>query len=439
MSLINILAIIFVFGLLVLIHELGHFLAARWMGVRVERFSIGFPPVLYSRKIGDTEFCLSAIPLGGYVKMAGFVDESMDTKETGADDEYSSKPVWKRMVIITAGVIMNFILAVVIYTFLSFSQGEVVNSTTTITVSGESGVAEKIGLQSGDEILAINGEKVDEWNDIPVTFFEHIEDDVRFDIVRDGQQMQLTYKGEWLSEEKGELLDIRPLMPARVGDVSPDMPAAEVGLQDGDRIVSITGKPVNTWDEMSEIIRAHPGEEISIAWQRNGQQMESTIKPITYNNVDESGTESSYGIIGIRPFIERKDISFARAAEVGITQPFVIMYLNIKGMWWWISGKKTATETIGGPVMIAKMAGDAARAGWIQFWSLIAALSTVLAFFNILPIPALDGGHLAFLIAEGIMGRPLSIRTRLIIQQVGMALLLTFIIFVLYIDINRFF
>ena len=152
----NIIAIIFVFSVIVIIHELGHFLAARWMGVRVEKFSIGFPPSVYSKKIGDTIFSIGAIPLGGFVKMAGFIDESMDTNMTGASDEFNSKPVWRRIIIITAGVIMNFLLAILIMSSISFFKGEKIYPYTTIGWIGEQGIAEKVGFKLKDKIISLN-------------------------------------------------------------------------------------------------------------------------------------------------------------------------------------------------------------------------------------------------------------------------------------------
>jgi regulator of sigma E protease len=149
---ITILAIIFVFGILVLIHELGHFLAAKWMGVRVERFSIGFPPRLFGRKIGDTDYCISAIPIGGYVKMSGMIDESMDTKLTGADYEFNSKPVWKRMIIIVAGVVMNLLLAILVLTILNYVQGEKITPFTEIGIVGSEGISQRIGWVKSDTV-----------------------------------------------------------------------------------------------------------------------------------------------------------------------------------------------------------------------------------------------------------------------------------------------
>lgn len=439
MSFIGILSIIFAFGILVLIHELGHFLAAKWMGVRVEKFSIGFPPRLFSKKIGETEFSISAIPLGGYVKMSGFIDESMDSKLTGADYEYSSKPVWRRMIIITAGVIMNLLLAIVIYTFLSYSQGETKNPTTTIKVTGESGIAKKIGFKDGDKILSVNNQPVEYWDQVGLGFFDNIENDVTFKVQRGEATLDLVYKHQWLSDEKGELLDIAPVLPARVGETVPDMPASDIGLQRGDVITELDGKPINNWQEMTEVIRNNPEKPMSIKWNRDGSFHQATITPKKIHSTDDEENDTSFGQIGIGYYYLQKPVSFGTALVNGIVQPFRIIYMNIMGLKWVISGVKSAEESFAGPGTIAKMVSDAADRGWVYYLNMLGILNSVLAFFNMLPIPALDGGHFAFLLVEGIMRKPLSIKTRIVVQQLGMALLLSLIVFILYIDFNRLF
>jgi regulator of sigma E protease len=439
MSIISILSVIFAFSLLVIIHELGHFLAARWMGVRVEKFSIGFPPTLFSKKIGETEFTISAIPLGGYVKMAGFIDESMDTKITGSGDEYSSKPVWKRMIIITAGVIMNLILAIVIYSFLNFYQGETQNPTTKVMVAGNIGVAEKIGFKSNDQIKEINGNPVEYWGQIHQAFFQNIDKGVQFTVIREGQQIILNYDPEWFKEQNGELLNIAPLYEARVGETIKGMSAEEVGLLRGDLILNINGTTIANWDEMTSIVRNNPGNELSIEWLRDGKIMQGIITPKNVNIQNEDGITNTIGQVGIYPYVIKKPVSIAQAIIKGLYQPFEIIYMNIKGFQWMISGTKPVEDSLAGPATIAKLISDSAHRGWEYYMTLIATLSSVLAFFNILPIPALDGGHLAFLFIEAVMGKPLSVKTRVVVQQVGMAVLLSLIVFVLYVDFNRLF
>ena len=431
------LAIVFVFGILVVIHELGHFLAAKWMGVRVERFSIGFPPRLFGKKIGDTDYCISAIPLGGYVKLSGMIDESMDGELTGAEYEYSSKPVWKRIIIITAGVVMNFLLAILILTIVSFTKGEVVYPSTEIGSIGQDGIAQRVGLQVGDKIAAIDGVAITTWNEIQTEFIKHLNDDIHFDVIRGNETISLTYKKEWFSEKNAELLDIGWAPSSRVGEIKLDSPAEKAGLKFGDEIKKINGVAVNNWSEMTELIKENPGNVVKIDYTREGQFRTVDIVPETFNEKDSDGNEITVGRIGVYIYYETYDIGLFRAVENGINNTFALIGLNMRGLWWVITGTKSASDVIGGPIMIAKLAQDAAEVGWDRLWNLTAALSAILAFFNILPIPALDGGHLVFLILEGILGRPISTKTKLVVQQIGMAILLTLIVLIIYIDIRR--
>ena len=433
------LAVIFVFGLLVVIHELGHFLAAKWMGVRVERFSIGFPPRLFGKKIGDTDYCISLIPLGGYVKMSGMIDESMDPEMTGADYEFNSKPVWKRIVIIVAGVIMNLILAVIIMAVLTYSTGESITPYTEIGRVGENGIAEKIGFKAGDRVLAINRVPVNNWESIQQEYVKNLNDNIVFEVERGSQRIELNFKKEWFSEKNAEFLDIIYQPSSQVGKVLPDMPAGQIGLQRGDKIVEVAGTEVSNWLEMTEIVRKHPGEEVPIVWLRDGTTLRANITPQSYEETDKDGNEIKVGKIGIEYYYEFRPVSLPHAVYSGFSKTIGLIGLNVRGLWWVISGTKSAREVVGGPIMIAKMAGDAAAAGWEALWTLIAALSAILAFFNILPIPALDGGHLAFLLYEAALGKPLSVKTRMVVQQVGMAVLLTLMVLILYVDLRRIF
>ena len=322
------LAIVFVFGILVVIHELGHFLAAKWMGVRVERFSIGFPPRLFGKKIGDTDYCVSAIPLGGYVKLSGMIDESMDGELSGADYEYSSKPVWKRIVIITAGVIMNLILAIFILTVVSYSKGEIVYPSTEIGEIGENGIAERIGFQLGDKIAAIDGVNITTWNDIHIEFIKHLSNYITFDIVRGEEKLTLLYKKEWFSEKNAEVLDIGWVPLARVGEVKSNSPADSAGLQWGDEIYKINGILVHNWSEMTKIIKKNPGNAITIDYRRKGQVRTVDITPETFTEKDSEGNEISVGRIGVYFYYETYDINIFKAVENRSNRNFL---LNMEG------------------------------------------------------------------------------------------------------------
>ncbi len=436
---ITILAVIFVFGLLVMIHEFGHFIAAILMGVRVERFSIGFPPKLFSKTIKGIEFVIAAIPLGGYVKMAGFIDESMDTNITGAPDEFQSKPFWKKTLIISGGVIMNFLLAVVVLALLNFYQGERIIPETTVGWVGQKGVAAQVGFQKGDKILKVNGQPVHSWNEMQERFIDNLGKDIIFTVERDGKIINLKYDKSYFKEKNGEQLNIAPEISARVGDISPGMPAQKVGLKRGDLIIEIAGQPVNDWMQMTQVIRKYPGKTISIKWKRGDSVLTAQITPQVFMEKDKTGKMIKVGKIGIGMYYEHKEVGLGKAFVLGFNNTIDLIVLNAKAIYWIFTGTKSARELVGGPIMIAKMAGDAAKAGWAYLWYLIAALSSVLAFFNILPIPGLDGGHLVFLIIEAIQGKPIPIKIKLRIQQVGLAILFTLIIFIFYIDISRLF
>jgi regulator of sigma E protease len=371
--------------------------------------------------------------------MSGMIDESMDTEMSGADYEFNSKPVWKRIIIITAGVIMNFFLAVVIMSYLSYSMGESITPFTQIGQVGKDGISKKIGFEVGDDILAVNGVEVESWEQIQQEYIRNLNSDIVFTVERDSRMIDLVFKKEWFSEKNAEFLDIWYMPTSQIGNVQPDMPAGQVGLETGDKIIELDNTPINNWLEMTEVIRAHPGDSIQIAWLRADKIMQAVIVPQKFEETDASGEEIIVGKIGVQHYYQLKPISPGRSIVVGFERTIGLIGLNMRGLWWVLTGTKSAKEVVGGPIMIAKMAGDAAAAGWEAYWTLIAALSAILAFFNILPIPALDGGHLAFLIIEGVIGKPLSIKTRMVIQQVGMALLLTLLVFILYVDLRRLF
>lgn len=334
-----------VLGVLIFIHELGHFLAAKWAGIRVERFSLGFPPRMIGKKIGDTDYCISWIPLGGYVKMAGMIDESMDTKIEGKPDEFMSKPVWQRAIVIGAGPVMNLLLAVGVFAGLIYF----------------SGIPEPI----------------------PV---------------------------------------INALME--------NMPAQEAGLQLGDRIVKIDGETIDNWEELTTIINRNAGKQLQIEWERDGELLSTMVVP-------KLDSTQNIGLIGIRPDSQMRQASLFEAtrlsgmlcwritAEVGST----VMKL--------FRGKESIKEGLAGPLQIAQLAGDFARQGLAALLNFMAIISLQLGLLNLLPIPVLDGGHLVFLGMETALRRPVSIKLRLVVQQIGMVLLLALMAFIIFNDIQK--
>lgn len=437
---IYLLSMLFVLSILIFVHELGHFLAAKLFGVRVERFSIGFPPRLFGVKIGETDYCISAIPFGGYVKLSGMIDESMD-KETikGEPWEFMSKPGWQKVIILSAGVLMNFLLAVVILGASLYYQGEQLLPTTTVGEVVSGGLGEKIGFQKNDRIVAINGQPVHYWNDIASKFIENLGKDVYILVEREGRQVELVMSKDALSLDKSGQLDIAPLFPAMVGELTPGYPASQAGLQTGDRIVAIDGTPVHSWDDMTQIIRASPGKELVLTILRHGKQISVPIIPKSEQEVNEAGETETVGKIGIGPYVEHRKIGFFTSMVKGFENTIFVTQLNVKALGWLVTGKKSPKEILGGPIFITKMAGEFARTGFLNLLILVAHLSIMLAIVNILPIPALDGGHLAIIFLEGVRRKPLSIKTKMAIQQVGLAIILMLMFFLIFNDIRRFF
>lgn len=344
----TLLAFIFVLGLLVFVHELGHFITAKMVGIRVERFSLGFPPRMIGKKIGDTDYCISWIPLGGYVKMSGMVDESLEAGNIkGEPWEYMSKPVWQRIIVISAGSIMNFLTAVAIYALLFYF----------------------IGMGEGIEGTTI-------------------------------------------------------------GEVLSGKPAEAIGMRAGDVVTAVNGQPVQTWEEITNIIHQHPEVEIAIEWQRDGQSFSANVIPQRQEN-------GNIGLIGIGPKIKYRQLGFGESWVAGFTQSYTILKLTVYALKLIITGEEPVRDAIGGPLRIAEEAGKSAKLGFQYLLAFTAVISLNLGFFNMLPFPVLDGGHLVLLLIEGIRRKPLSTKTVLVVQKIGMAFLLALIVFIFFNDLRR--
>ena len=383
-------AFIILLGVLVTIHEFGHFIAARSVGIRVERFSVGVPPRLFSitsidggfllnifffklingklkwhpivskkikkgNRIGsNTEYVIALLPLGGYVKMAGMIDESMDTNITHKSDEFQSKTLFQKIWVLSAGVLMNTILAIIVFSLLGFYNG------------------------------------IPKTNDEPIVF-----------------------------------------------ELQENMPAEKAGVLPGDRIISINSEGISTWSDMTKIIHSNPNNLLSFKIKRGMDILDFDIKTSEYAVPSKSAIDT-IGIIGIAPEVYYEDISFMKAFSNGVSQTISSFGLIIYSIQMLGSGSASISD-LGGPIMIAQLAGQTAEAGITPFLTFMALLSVNLAFLNILPIPGLDGGHIFIHLIEAILRRPLKIKTRIVIQQIGMALLLMLMVTVIMQDITRLF
>lgn len=352
----TIFAFILVLGVLIFVHELGHFLFAKLFKVRVLKFSLGFGPRLFGKKFGETEYVLSAFPLGGFVKMFGENIDEQDIDDGEKDRSYVYKPVWQRFLIVFAGPFFNFVFPVVLFTLLFFGQGLPTSIDTTM-----------------------------------------------------------------------------------VGAVSPDSPALAAGIEKGDIITSINGNQTIVWADILENVKNSDGEPLKVVAQRGSDELEFTIVPHidSATNLFGEEVEQRY-MIGIRmgEILEYEDINIFEAVVKGVEQTWFYIYLTAMGIVKMFQQVVPASE-MGGPILIAQMAGEQFRAGWVNLLYFTSLLSVNLGLLNLVPVPVLDGGHLVFLTLEGIRKKPLSDGAQIIAQKIGMALLGTLMIFVFYNDFVR--
>ncbi|MBX3103184.1 MAG: RIP metalloprotease RseP [Bacteroidetes bacterium] len=435
-------------SVLVIIHEFGHYLPARLFGMRVEKFYLFFdwPRKLFSFKKGDTEYGVGMIPLGGYVKISGIVDESMDTgqlKEAPKPWEFRSKPVWQRAIVMAGGVIMNVLLGMLIFTWIFAVYGEekLANRAETQIYVRPGSVGDSLGFRSGDRILSFMGE--------PVPFLDEVmnpkvllEDKPVFVVKRDGQEVTIHIPSDFINKfaemkdpEKAMLF--APLLSStvRVDDKEGKL-AREMGLQTGDRILTLNDREMGSFNAFSE--------QLSAAKQKlEGDAKLSVTLTYTRKGIDSTFTVTTQlgrkDVLGLAPLdtiaVDYITYGFFQSFAKGTSYAFGTLAQNIKGLRKVFVGDADVTKSLSGPVGIAKMWDKATtKAGFRGFLEMMGLLSMVLALMNILPIPALDGGHLVFLGIEAIIRREPSLKVRMIAQQVGMALLLLLMAFVIVND-----
>ncbi|MBN2731124.1 MAG: RIP metalloprotease RseP, partial [Balneolaceae bacterium] len=363
---------IFAAALLILVffHELGHFLAAKFFGMRVERFSLGFPPRIWGFKKGETDYCIGATPLGGYVKISGMIDESMDTDYLDKEPEpweFRSKPVWQRLIVITAGVIFNMILAVVIFAGIALTIGE--QKVPTESVSGiyvpDSTVVHEVGFRTGDKIVAVNGERVPYFSDL-FSPAQLTASELSYTVVRNGEELTLSMPDSLLDQVgKGGFIDQNNIMfPSLLGKIQGGSPAEAAGLQSGDKIVAVNGDQISSWQELVEKIQNANGP-LELTVLRGDERFQTEVTPNQENIIGIQLAQTSnllevkhiqYGLFGSIGFgIEKTEETFT-----GIIQGFAKMF----------SGDISVKENLGGPVAIAQFTKDATdRAGWLGFWN----------------------------------------------------------------------
>jgi len=439
----TILAAIVVLGILIFVHELGHFLVAKRSGVGVLKFSLGFGPKLVGVKRGETEYLLSALPLGGYVKMIG--EDPTDPLPEAADParSFSLKSVGTRARIILAGPLANLVLPVAIF----WGVFAIVGQPYFLPIVGtpEPGTpAAQAGLQPGDRVQALDGVRIERWTDVEAAVQASAGKPLNFTVTRDGRSFDVRLAPRAVAtrdifgqETQTWDLGLYPLLATRIGQVLPGHVAEQAGLKSGDRIVALNGTPVLEWEQLAKTIHGNPGKPIRLTVERNGQRFEVEVTPRPTKQQTAAG-EEEIGLIGIGPAPESHyhRLNPVTALVAGVNKTVDLSVLIVQGFVKLIQAK-ISPKTIGGPLLIGQMAGEVVQRGPVELLSFTALLSINLAILNLLPIPVLDGGHLLFSLIEWLRGKPVSLRKREIAQQVGMVLLVGLMIFAFYNDISR--
>ena len=426
----TVLAFLFVLGVLVFVHELGHFIVARLHGVRVLRFSLGFDPKLVRFVRGGTEYSIGVIPLGGFVKLAG---ETAEDQRTGAPDEFLSKSKWVRFQVYLAGPVMNVLLAVALLT-VTFSRGaDLPLFETSAPVIGKvaaGSAAERSGLQPGDRILRIGNNDVNTWNELYQAVEPHANNELDVVVLRDGARVSTRVTPD--SQTKYEIgsLGISPVMRPQLLMVDPKGPAARAGLQRGDVVLAVNGQRLDQSGVMDRIHKS-AGKPITLQIERAGQARDVTVVP------EKQGENGMIGITISVFEVRRVDPTLFQAAKLSVRRNWedtVRIVDTIRGL---VQGR-TPMRQLMGPVAIAQLSGTAAQIGWTALLELMAMISLNLGLINLLPVPVMDGGQIAIIAFEGLIRRDLSMRVKERVLLAGAALIVLLMATVIYNDVMRF-
>lgn len=443
-----------VIGILVNIHELGHFFAARLTGMRADIFSFGMGKRLFGYNTrtgftfgnldedfafdGLTDYRFSLLPIGGYVKIAGMVDESMDNdfvNSTPQPWEFRSKNALQKAFVLSAGVIMNFILAVAIYGTIIFSSGDQVINSTKIGYISKNSLAEKIGFQSGDEIKSIGDKKISNWNEVLQGLtVKNVEGNQTVVVNRNGENVKLTIaegkivKALSNKQELGIDLGQQKVFFSEVLSLNA---AGKAGLQKNDTIKLINNQEIYSRNQVTDIVKANKQKPMSFVYSRKGKLDSTTV------TTEKDGLLGVYLSTDFIGKITTKEYGVVEATTYGFNHSVEMINMIFSSISQIFKGNVDAKQAIGGPIMIAKSSAQTAEMGWSSFLKFVAALSLSLALMNILPFPALDGGHLIIVIIEGIIRRELPIKVKMIIQQIGVVILLLLMVAIFYLDLTR--
>lgn len=419
-------------SILVGIHEAGHMVAAKAFGMRVEKFSIGFPPKVWGIQIGETEYSIGALPLGGFVKITGMIDESMDTEQLKSEPqeyEFRSKPAWQRLIVMLGGIIVNVITGVIVFILITFIFGKHFIPKDEVNKNGIAvgETAKAIGLKRGDKLVEVNGKDYKSFNDAK-DMSALLEDGSSYTVLRNGERIVIPLPEDLLdrlTDADEEFISF--LNPFEVGEVRKKSPADSAGLKIGDKILKVDNSSIEFFQDMKPALENKEGKHVKLTIAREGKIMELNSR---------INAEGQLGFIAQSLLKEEhKEFGFGESISVGTYDAFNVIFTQIKAFGKIFTGKLNASKSLSGPIGMASIYGS--EWNWKRFWVITGMLSMILAFMNLLPIPALDGGHVIFILYEMISGRPPSDNFLKYAQTVGMILLLGLMAFAFGNDIYK--
>jgi regulator of sigma E protease len=447
--LLTLAAFIFVLSVVVFVHEAGHFVAAKLNGIYVVTFSIGFGPKIIRKRIGETEYAISALPFGGYVKMAGET-EHVDGRESESDDVladvpqekyYRSKNPWQRMSVVLAGPFMNALLALILFVMSVWIQGVFVANPRDIIVSvTPDSPAEAAGFMPGDVVISVNGERVQAGKEIAdlITYDENAIS--RFVVQRLTDTLEIDVSPAWNEEEGRLIVGIFSYSRPMIGDVKRDGPAYDAGMRSGAMVLSVNDTTINTYIELEQLVHDRLGIPLDFVWVQNGDTMSATITPEGMDAAKEGEKLDivQVGAIGINEHYEKHKVGFGESILLG-ARAYREMFIGIMQFLKKLVTGKASIRAVGGPLRVGVMAGEMVRWGFNYLISFIAFFSLNLAIFNLLPILPFDGGHFVIFLVEGLTGRKPGPRVEEVMGQVGFIILIALMAFIFAVDIFNIF
>ncbi len=434
----TLLSFAFVLGVLVFVHELGHFLAAKRVGIRVLKFQLGFNPTVISFRRGDTEYGIGALPLGGYVKMAGENPEEVERDKQGhivrRSDEFLSKSKWQRFQVLIMGPTMNILLAVLLTALVLYQGVEKAAYEGQPPVVGAVAVgspAAGAGVRPGDVIETVNDHTVNTWEQLYVSIGSRANREVSLRVRRDGQPITFKLTPNTIGQGRLEFGDIGvfPNVHPHLASVTPGDPGSRAGLKDGDVILAVDGKPMTFHYQMRELIASHPEKPMTVTVLRGGVQQTLTVTP------DRHGT---VGWLGVRPVDDTTSFKprAAQAVTMSVQRNIESAALIFQTLWGLVT-REVSPKQLMGPVAIAQLSGESAQLGWVALFGLMASISLNLGLLNLMPIPVLDGGHIFIMALEGLARRDFSLRVKEKVLLAGFVLILMLMVTVIYNDLTR--